>query len=95
MIIIANRVYQHWSEIFNHDTTLASALLDRLFHDVETIFIKARESEEISAITKNIIARASRPAPANMPELRSTPAIRSRCSHGHNKWSVRVVVGAD
>ncbi|MBK7953520.1 MAG: ATP-binding protein [Candidatus Accumulibacter sp.] len=42
MIIIANRAYQHWSEIFNHDTTLTLALLDRLLDDAETILIEGK-----------------------------------------------------
>ena len=40
MIITSNRSYAQWAEIFNHDSTLTSALLDRLLHHAETIPIE-------------------------------------------------------
>jgi DNA replication protein DnaC len=39
-IITSNRVYKRWAEIFNNDSTLTSALLDRLLHHAETILIE-------------------------------------------------------
>ena len=36
MIITTNRVYKKWPTIFNNDSTLTSALLDRLLHHAET-----------------------------------------------------------
>ena len=42
MIVTTNRAYKHWPEIFNHDTTLTSALLDRLLHHAETILIEGK-----------------------------------------------------
>ncbi|MGH8256531.1 MAG: IS21-like element helper ATPase IstB [Steroidobacteraceae bacterium] len=39
-VVTSNRVYKHWPEIFNHDGTLTSALLDRLLHHAETILIE-------------------------------------------------------
>ena len=39
-IITSNRAYKHWPEIFNNDSTLTSALLDRLLHHAETIVIE-------------------------------------------------------
>ena len=30
MVITTNRVYKHWSQIFNNDSTLTSAILDRV-----------------------------------------------------------------
>ena len=38
-IITSNRAYKKWPEIFNNDSTLTSALLDRLLHHAETIVI--------------------------------------------------------
>ena len=35
--ITTNRVFKHWPEIFNHDATLTSAVLDRLLHHAETV----------------------------------------------------------
>lgn len=41
-IITANRIYKHWAEIFNHDATLTSAVLDRLLHHAETVIITGK-----------------------------------------------------
>jgi DNA replication protein DnaC len=42
LVITSNRVYKHWPEIFNHDSTLTSALLDRLLHHAETVIIEGK-----------------------------------------------------
>ena len=42
IIITSNRAYKHWPEIFNNDTTLTSALLDRLLHHAETALIEGK-----------------------------------------------------
>lgn len=42
IVITTNRTYKHWPEIFNHDATLASALLDRLLHHAETVLIEGK-----------------------------------------------------
>ena len=52
LIITSNRAYKHWPEIFNHDSTLTSALLDRLLHHAETVLIEGksyRMKEQIEA----------------------------------------------
>lgn len=41
-IITTNRVFKKWAEIFNNDSTLTSAVLDRLLHHAETITIEGR-----------------------------------------------------
>ncbi|MFM7816704.1 MAG: ATP-binding protein, partial [Verrucomicrobiota bacterium] len=41
-LLTTNRTYKHWQEIFNNDSTLTAALLDRLLHHVETIVIEGR-----------------------------------------------------
>jgi DNA replication protein DnaC len=40
LIVTSNRVYKKWVEIFNNDSTLTSALLDRLLHHSETVVIE-------------------------------------------------------
>lgn len=40
IMITTNRAYKHWPEIFNNDSTLTSALLDRLLHHSETNIIE-------------------------------------------------------
>ena len=42
LIITSNRVYKNWSEIFNNDSTLTSAILDRLLHHAETVVIEGK-----------------------------------------------------
>lgn len=52
MVITANRAYKHWSQIFNNDSTLTSAILDRVLHHAETVIIEGksfRMKDEIDA----------------------------------------------
>lgn len=42
LIITTNRVFKEWPEIFNNDSTLTSALLDRLLHHTETVVIEGK-----------------------------------------------------
>ncbi len=39
-ILTTNRVYKKWAEFFNNDSTLTSAILDRLLHHAETVTIE-------------------------------------------------------
>jgi len=40
IIITTNRVFKEWPQIFNNDSTLTSALLDRLLHHTEAVLIE-------------------------------------------------------
>ncbi|MGH8568528.1 MAG: IS21-like element helper ATPase IstB [Gammaproteobacteria bacterium] len=40
IIITSNRAFKKWPEIFNNDSTLTSALLDRLLHHAETVVME-------------------------------------------------------
>lgn len=42
LIITSNRAFKDWAEIFNNDSTLTSALLDRLLHHTETTVITGK-----------------------------------------------------
>lgn len=42
LIITSNRAYKDWAEIFNNDSTLTSAMLDRLLHHAQTVLIKGK-----------------------------------------------------
>ena len=42
MVITANRVYKHWAQIFNNDSTLTSAILDRVLHHADTVIIDGK-----------------------------------------------------
>lgn len=42
IIITSNRAFKNWSEIFNNDSTLTSAILDRLLHHAETVLIEGK-----------------------------------------------------
>jgi DNA replication protein DnaC len=40
IIITSNKAFKQWSAIFNGDSTITSAVLDRLLHHAETILIE-------------------------------------------------------
>lgn len=40
IVITSNRVFKKWPQIFNNDSTLTSAILDRLLHHAETVIIE-------------------------------------------------------
>jgi DNA replication protein DnaC len=42
MVITTNRSYKHWSQLFNNDSTLTSAILDRVLHHAETVIIEGK-----------------------------------------------------
>ncbi len=42
MVITTNRVYKRWSQIFNNDSTLTSAILDRVLNHAETVVIEGK-----------------------------------------------------
>jgi DNA replication protein DnaC len=41
-VITTNRAFKQWPEVFNNDSTLTSALLDRLLHHAESVVIEGR-----------------------------------------------------
>jgi DNA replication protein DnaC len=42
IVLTTNKVFKHWPSIFNNDSTLASAILDRLLHHAETVVLEGR-----------------------------------------------------
>ena len=42
IVLTTNKVFKHWPSIFNNDSTLASAILDRLLHHAETVVIEGK-----------------------------------------------------
>ncbi len=42
IVITTNRAYKYWSQIFNNDSTLTSAILDRVLHHAETVIIEGK-----------------------------------------------------
>jgi DNA replication protein DnaC len=42
LVITSNRAFKDWPEIFNNDSTLTSAILDRVLHHAETILIEGK-----------------------------------------------------
>jgi DNA replication protein DnaC len=40
IILTTNKAFKHWPSIFNNDSTITSAVLDRLLHHAETIVIE-------------------------------------------------------
>jgi len=50
MLITTNRSYKHWPQIFNNDSTLTSAILDRVLHHAETVIIEGKSFRMKDAI---------------------------------------------
>jgi DNA replication protein DnaC len=42
IVLTTNKVFKHWPSIFNNDSTLTSALLDRLLHHAETLVLEGK-----------------------------------------------------
>jgi DNA replication protein DnaC len=42
ILMSTNRAFKNWPDIFNNDTTLTSALLDRLLHHAETCVVEGK-----------------------------------------------------
>jgi DNA replication protein DnaC len=42
IIVTSNRAFKEWPKIFNNDSTLTSAILDRLLHHADTIIIEGK-----------------------------------------------------
>jgi DNA replication protein DnaC len=42
IVITSNRAFKEWPKIFNNDSTLTSAILDRLLHHAETVIIEGK-----------------------------------------------------
>lgn len=42
IVLTTNKPYKKWAEIFNNDSTLTSAVLDRLLHHSETVLITGK-----------------------------------------------------
>ena len=52
-IITTNRPYSQWQEIFNNDTVVTSAVLDRLLHHSDTITIEGSSYRMKDVIQEN------------------------------------------
>ena len=42
IVITTNGAYKNWVKIFNNDSTLTSAILDRVLHHADTVVIEGR-----------------------------------------------------
>jgi len=42
IVLTTNKVFKQWPSIFNNDSTLASAILDRLLHHAETVVLEGK-----------------------------------------------------
>jgi DNA replication protein DnaC len=42
IVLTTNQAYKHWPKVFNNDSTLTSAVLDRLLHHAETSIIEGK-----------------------------------------------------
>lgn len=51
-LITTNRVFKRWAEIFNNDSTLTTALLDRLLHHCEVVRIDGESYRQKGQVTE-------------------------------------------
>ncbi len=42
MVVTSNRAFKQWPKIFNNDSILTSAILDRLLHHAETVLVEGK-----------------------------------------------------
>jgi DNA replication protein DnaC len=42
IVMTSNRAFKEWPKIFNNDSTLTAAILDRLLHHAETVIIEGK-----------------------------------------------------
>ena len=52
MVLTTNKPFKQWASIFNNDSTIASAVLDRLLHHAETVLIEGtsyRMKDQVSS----------------------------------------------
>ncbi len=42
IVLTTNKVYKHWASIFNNDSVVTSAILDRLLHHADTVTIEGK-----------------------------------------------------
>ena len=42
IVLTTNQAYKHWPKVFNNDSTLTSAVLDRLLHHAETSIVEGK-----------------------------------------------------
>ena len=42
IVLTTNKAFKHWPSIFNNDSTLTSAILDRLLHHAETVVLEGK-----------------------------------------------------
>lgn len=52
VMITTNKAFKEWPEIFNNDSTITSALLDRLLHHAETVVIEGKSFRMKDTIEK-------------------------------------------
>jgi DNA replication protein DnaC len=42
LLITTNQAYKHWARLFNNDSTITSAVLDRVLHHAETVVLEGK-----------------------------------------------------
>jgi DNA replication protein DnaC len=42
LVVTTNQPYKHWARLFNNDSTITSAVLDRVLHRAETIVVEGK-----------------------------------------------------
>lgn len=52
LVLTTNQPYKHWARLFNNDSTITSAVLDRVLHRAETIVVEGKSYRMKDQITE-------------------------------------------
>jgi DNA replication protein DnaC len=53
VIVTTNKPFKQWASIFSNDSSIASAVLDRLLHHAETVIIEGSSYRMRTATTRH------------------------------------------
>jgi DNA replication protein DnaC len=96
LIITSNRAFKEWPTIFNHDSTLTSAVLDRLLHHADTSIIEGKSFRMQDQLESETSLHQGSPDPSLLTPASSsltlqcrifTPLTPQRASHIF-KWPI-------
>ena len=72
-LLTTNRVYKQWASIFNNDSVLTSALLDRLLHHTETVRIEGKRALPLKGSDRTLTRQPAQHSKAKSPPKKQQP----------------------
>jgi len=77
IVITSNRAFKAWPKIFNNDSTLTAAILDRLLHHAETIIIEGKSFRMKDQLESETLRQQSAPDASFLTPACSTLTLQS------------------